>query len=229
MRRLAVFASGSGTNFEAIVSACEQGVTGGEVVLMVCDKPGARVVERAAAHGVETFVFAPKEYASKADYEREIVRLLDAAGVELVCLAGYMRIIGDVLLEAYGGRIVNIHPSLLPAFRGAHAIEQAMEYGVKVFGVTIHYVDASLDGGRIIAQRAFEYDGDDIEELEARIHAVEYPLYVETIKNCSIHECRIQYARIARRPAGRRLYRLGRCRGFPQYEGHARTARTGGA
>ena len=81
MRRLAVFASGSGTNFEAIVSACEQGVTGGEVVLMVCDKPGARVVERAAAHGVETFVFAPKEYASKADYEREIVRLLDAAGV----------------------------------------------------------------------------------------------------------------------------------------------------
>ena len=178
MRRLAVFASGSGTNFEAIVSACEQGVTGGEV----CDKPGARVVERAAAHGVETFVFAPKEYASKADYEREIVRLLDAAGVELVCLAGYMRIIGDVLLEAYGGRIVNIHPSLLPAFRGAHAIEQAMEYGVKVFGVTIHYVDASLDGGRIIAQRALEYDGDDIEELEARIHAVEYPLYVETIK-----------------------------------------------
>ena len=92
------------------------------------------------------------------------------------------RIVGDVLLEAYGGRIVNIHPSLLPAFRGAHAIEQAMEYGVKVFGVTIHYVDASLDGGRIIAQRAFEYDGDDIEELEARIHAVEYPLYVETIK-----------------------------------------------
>ena len=182
MRRLAVFASGSGTNFEAIVSACEQGVTGGEVVLMVCDKPGARVVERAAAHGDETFVYAPKEYASKADYEREIVRLLDAAGVELVCLAGYMRIIGDVLLEAYGGRIVNIHPSLLPAFRGAHAIEQAMEYGVKVFGVTIHYVDASLDGGRIIAQRAFEYDGDDIEELEARIHAVEYPLYVETIK-----------------------------------------------
>ena len=183
MRRLAVFASGSGTNFEAIVSACEQGVTGGRGGAHGLRQTRSAVVERAAAHGVETFVFAPKEYASKADYEREIVRLLDAAGVELVCLAGYMRIIGDVLLEAYGGRIVNIHPSLLPAkFRGAHAIEQAMEYGVKVFGVTIHYVDASLDGGRIIAQRAFEYDGDDIEELEARIHAVEYPLYVETIK-----------------------------------------------
>ena len=161
MRRLAVFASGSGTNFEAIVTACERGVLDAEVVLMVCDKPGAKVVERAAAHGVGAFVFAPKQYA---------------------CLAGYMRIVGDVLLGAYGGRIINIHPSLLPAFRGAHAIEQALEYGVKVFGVTIHYVDAELDGGRIIAQRAFPYEGDDIGELEAMIHAVEYPLYIETIK-----------------------------------------------
>ena len=167
MRRLAVFASGSGTNFEAIVTVCERGVLDAEVVLMVCDKPGAKVVERAAAHGVGAFVFAPKQYASKADYEREIVARLDAAGVELVCLAGYMRIVGDVLLGAYGG---------------AHAIEQALEYGVKVFGVTIHYVDAELDGGRIIAQRAFPYEGDDIGELEAMIHAVEYPLYIETIK-----------------------------------------------
>ena len=182
MRRLAVFASGNGTNFEAIAAACERGELPARVALMVCDRPGARVVERAAAHGVECFVFAPKEYASKADYEREIVRRLDAAGVELVCLAGYMRILGDVLLGAYGGRIINIHPSLLPAFRGAHAIEQALEYGVKVFGVTIHYVDAELDGGRIIAQRAFPYEGDDIGELEAMIHAVEYPLYIETIK-----------------------------------------------
>ena len=182
MRRLAVFASGSGTNFEAIVRACEQGELAAEVVLMVCDKPGAKVVERAAQHGVEAFVFAPKQYASKADYEREIVRRLDAAGVELVCLAGYMRIIGDELLGAYGGRIINIHPSLLPAFRGAYAIEQALEYGVKVFGVTIHYVDSELDGGRIIAQRAFPYEGSDIEELEPMIHAVEYPLYVDTIK-----------------------------------------------
>lgn len=181
-RRLAVFASGSGTNFEAIVAACERGEIDARVVLMVCDKPGARVVERAAEHGVEAFVFSAKEYASKADYEREIVRRLDAAGVELVCLAGYMRIVGEVLLGAYEGRIINIHPSLLPAFRGAHAIEQAFEYGVKVFGVTIHYVDATLDGGRIIAQRAFEYDGGDVAELEARIHAVEYPLYVETIR-----------------------------------------------
>ena len=179
--RLAVFASGNGTNFEAIATACERGELPAEVVLMVCDRPGARVVERAARHGVETFVFSAKEYASKEDYEREIVARLDAAGVELVCLAGYMRIVGDVLLGAYAGRIINIHPSLLPAFRGAHAIEQALEYGVKVFGVTIHHVDGELDGGRIIAQRAFPYEGNDIGELEPMIHAVEYPLYVETI------------------------------------------------
>ena len=98
MRRLAVFASGSGTNFEAIATACERGEIPARVVLMVCDKPGAGVVQRAAGHGVEAFVLAPKEYASKADYEREIVRRLDQAGVELVCLAGYMRIVGDVLL-----------------------------------------------------------------------------------------------------------------------------------
>ena len=182
MKRLAVFASGNGTNFEAIVSAAERGDLPAQVVLLVCDRPGARVVERAAAHGVETLAFAPKEYASKADYEAEIVRRLDAGGVELVCLAGYMRIVGETLLGAYGGRIINIHPSLLPAFRGAHAIEQALAYGVRVFGVTIHYVDATLDGGRIIAQRAFEYEGDDLAELEAKIHAVEHPLYVETIR-----------------------------------------------
>ena len=181
MKTIAVFASGNGSNFEALAAACADGRIAARIALMVCDKPGAFVNERAARYGIPTFTFNPKEYPSKADYEREIVRRLRAERVELICLAGYMRIVGDVLLGAYGGRIVNIHPSLLPAFRGAHAIEQALEYGVKVFGVTIHYVDATLDGGKIISQRAFGYDGDDIAELEARIHAVEYPLYIETI------------------------------------------------
>lgn len=101
--------------------------------------------------------------------------------MELICLAGYMRIIGDVLLENYGGRIINIHPSLLPAFRGADAIGQALEYGVKVFGVTIHYVDATLDGGKIISQVAVAYDGSDREELEPLIHAQEHILYPRTV------------------------------------------------
>lgn len=182
MRRLAVFASGNGTNFEAIARACRQGVLAAEVVLLVCDRPGARVIGRAEEFGIPTFVFDPKAYGSKEEYERQIVQRLEEAGAELVCLAGYMRILGATMLGACGGRIVNIHPSLLPAFRGAHAIEQALEYGVKVFGVTVHWVDATLDGGRIIAQRAFGYEGGDAAELEAKIHAVEYLLYIDTIR-----------------------------------------------
>ncbi len=148
---------------------------------MVCDKPQARVVEVAQRMGIPSFVFSAKEYASKADYEREIVSRLRAAEVELICLAGYMKIVGEELLSAYEGRIINIHPSLLPSFKGARAIEQAMEYGVKVYGATIHYVDSSLDGGRIIAQRAIEYDGNSIDEVTAKIHSIEHELYIQTI------------------------------------------------
>jgi len=181
-KRIAVFASGEGTNFEAIANACDAGRLDAQIVLLVCDRPGARCIERAAAHRLETFVFDPHGYDSKAAYEAEIVRRLDEAAVDLVCLAGYMRILSDVLLQAYGGRIVNIHPSLLPAFKGAHAIDQAFDYGVKVYGVTVHWVDASLDGGRIIAQEAFAYEGSDREELETMVHRTEYKLYVETIR-----------------------------------------------
>ena len=148
---------------------------------MVCDKPQARVVEVAQRMSIPSFVFSAKDYASKADYEREIVSRLREAEVELICLAGYMRIVGEELLAAYEGHIINLHPSLLPAFKGARAIEQAMEYGVKVFGASIHYVDSSLDGGRIIAQRAIEYDGDSIEEVTAKIHSIEHELYIQTI------------------------------------------------
>ena len=179
--KLAVFASGTGSNFEAIADACAGGRLDAEVVLMVCDKPAAAVVGKAAARGIESFVFSPKDYACKADYEREIISIMDSKGVELVCLAGYMRIVSDVLLEAYKGRIINIHPSLLPSFRGAHAVEQAVAFGVKVYGITIHYVTAELDGGKIIAQRAFDYDGDDPEEVHRIGQKIEHALYVETI------------------------------------------------
>lgn len=182
MKHLAVFASGEGSNFEAIATACERGEIDARVAVMICDKPGAGVIARAERHGIKPFVFSARDYASKADYEREIVALLDEAKVDLICLAGYMRIVGNLLLEAYGGRIINIHPSLLPAFRGARAVEQAIEYGVKVFGITIHWVDATLDGGKIIAQRAFEYDGTDADEVHRIGQKIEHKLYVETIK-----------------------------------------------
>ena len=180
--KIAVFASGYGSNFEAIADAASTGNIPAEVALLVCDKPSARVVEVAREKGIPSFVFSAKDYVSKAEYEREIVSRLRAAEVELICLAGYMKIVGEELLSAYEGHIINLHPSLLPSFKGARAIEQALEYGVKLFGATIHYVDASLDGGRIIAQRAVEYDGNDLKEITAKIHAVEHELYIQTIK-----------------------------------------------
>ncbi len=182
MKNLAIFASGSGTNFEAIAQACADGRLDARVALMVCDKPGAPVIARAERFGIESFVFSPKEWPSKAAFETEIVRLLRERNVELICLAGYMRIVGDVLLGAYPDRILNIHPSLLPAFKGAHAVEQAVSYGVKVYGISIHWVNGDLDGGKIIAQRAFEYDGDDPEEVHRLGQKIEHQLYVETIQ-----------------------------------------------
>ncbi|MDF2722160.1 MAG: purN [Paenibacillus sp.] len=180
--RIAVFASGSGTNFQAIVDAVKAGKLNVEVALLVCDRPNAEVVSRAAAEGVETFAFRPKQYASKSEYEAEIVRLLRQKQVDLIVLAGYMRIISETLLEPYAGRMVNIHPSLLPAFPGLDAIGQALAHGVKVTGVTVHFVDGGMDTGPIIAQRAVEVAGDDnAETLAAKIHPVEHKLYSEVI------------------------------------------------
>lgn len=182
MKQLAVFASGTGTNFVAIAQACQNGTLQARVALLVCDKPGAAVIDRAREMGVESFVFSPKDYSGKAAYEAEIVKLLDAKKVDLVCLAGYMRIVGETMLNAYEGKIINIHPSLLPAFKGANAVEQAVAYGVKVYGISIHWVSADLDGGKIIAQRAFPYEGSDPEEVHRIGQKIEHELYVETIK-----------------------------------------------
>lgn len=179
--RLAVFASGSGSNYEAIAKACSEGVIDAEVVLLVCDKPGAYVLERAKRYGTECFAFNPKEYGSREAYETVLATMLDERDVDFVCLAGYMRIVGKVLLERYERRIVNIHPSLLPSFKGAHAIQDAVDYGVKLFGVTTHFVDETLDGGRIIDQAGVVYEGSDIEELTNIIHGIEHKLYVKTI------------------------------------------------
>lgn len=181
-KKIAVFASGNGSNFEAIAKACKEGRIKAEVALCVCDHPGAYVTERARRHGVTTLELKPKSFASKEEYEKVILSELQKLGVEFICLAGYMRLIGNVLLDAFPQKIVNIHPSLLPAFKGVDAIGQALDYGVKVFGVTVHYVDSSLDGGKIISQAAIPYDGENREELEAMVHAREHVLYISTLR-----------------------------------------------
>ncbi|MDR1592602.1 MAG: phosphoribosylglycinamide formyltransferase [Prevotellaceae bacterium] len=181
MTRIAIFASGNGSNFEAILRACQSGTVAAEVVVLLCDNPQAYVVERAKKHHIPTFLFDPKAYASKAACEATICAELIERQISLICLAGYMRIVGKTLLNAYPKRILNIHPSLLPAFKGAHAIDDAYAFGVKVFGVTVHLIDDTIDGGTIIAQRAFEYYGNDRNLIEARIHAIEHDLYPEAI------------------------------------------------
>lgn len=181
-KNIAVFASGSGTNFEAIVTACCNGtIAGADVALLVCDHHDAFAVERAKRLGVKYFIFDRKAYDSKQEYETAVLEALKPYHIDLICLAGYMRIVGQTLLEAYPKRILNIHPALLPSFKGATAIIDAFEYGVKVFGVTVHLIDNTVDGGVIISQRAFEYEGDSLEEVEHRIHGIEHVLYPEAI------------------------------------------------
>ncbi|CAH1223646.1 Phosphoribosylglycinamide formyltransferase [Paenibacillus plantiphilus] len=176
--RIAVFASGQGTNFQALADAAKQErLDGASLELLVCDKPEAPVVERAGRAGVDTFLFRPKEYASREAYESEIVAELERRDIGLIVLAGYMRIITPVLVEPYYGRMINVHPSLLPAFPGVNGMKQALDYGVKVTGVTVHYVDGGLDSGPIIAQRAIEVlDGDTEATLAPRVHAAEQEL-----------------------------------------------------
>jgi phosphoribosylglycinamide formyltransferase-1 len=181
--RIAVFASGSGSNFQAIVDAVREGRLDASVELLVCDRPQAPVVKRAEAAGIDVLAFRPKEYGSREEYERMILAELQRRGIELVALAGYMRILTPVLVEPYYGRMINIHPSLLPSFPGIDAIGQALAYGVKVTGVTVHFVDGGMDTGPIIAQRAVEVREDDTADtLAARIHAAEHELYPETIR-----------------------------------------------
>ncbi|AQQ52439.1 phosphoribosylglycinamide formyltransferase [Planococcus lenghuensis] len=180
--KIAVFASGSGSNFQAIHDAIRNGKLAAELVLVVTDKPDAYVLRRAAAAGVEALALRPQDFISKADYERAILIELHSQGAEWLVLAGYMRLIGPVLLEAYPNRIVNIHPSLLPEFPGKDAIGQTLAAGREEAGVTVHFVDAGMDTGPIIAQRTFRLDNRDRQTVEEAVHRIEHELYPATLQ-----------------------------------------------
>jgi phosphoribosylglycinamide formyltransferase 1 len=189
MKRIAIFSSGSGSNFQALIDAFQTGSLQATVELLVCDQPDAFVIQRAQAAGIPTFVFRAKEYNSKVEFETEIIAQLEKRGVEFIVLAGYMRLIGPTLLQPFSKRIVNIHPSILPAFPGKDAIGQALEYGVKITGVTVHYVDEGMDTGPIIAQIPVEvYPNETKQSLQEKIHVVEHRLYAETLNHLFITE-----------------------------------------
>jgi phosphoribosylglycinamide formyltransferase 1 len=178
MKKIAVFASGSGTNFQAIIDSINEGSLEAQVGLLICDRKGAECIKRAESEGIPTFSFSAKDYEDKAGYEHDILRYLNEHNVEFIVLAGYMRLIGHTLLSAFQGRIVNIHPSLLPAFPGKDAIGQALAAKVPTSGVTIHFVDEGMDTGPIIDQKVVTLDEQEtIESLQEKIHAVEHQLY----------------------------------------------------
>lgn len=175
--KLGVLISGSGTNLQAIIDEAAAGLPV-EVVLVVSSRPDAFGIERARKAGIPVLVMNRDKYGDPAAADREIAEALQGAQAQYVAMAGYMRKVTPVLLEAFPNRIINLHPALLPSFKGAHAIEDAFHYGVKVTGVTVHFANADYDKGPIIAQRAIAVrEGESLEELEARIHEQEYALY----------------------------------------------------
>lgn len=182
---VAVLASGRGSNFEAIAEACSRGGFPARVVCLVTDNPDAPAVEIARRLGVPSHVVEPGTRKARltSEVETEIASICSRHEADLVTLAGFMRILSGPLLERYEGRIMNIHPSLLPSFKGLDAARQAIDYGVKVAGCTVHFVDRSVDGGAIILQAAVPVeDDDDAESLHRRIQEQEHRTYVRAIE-----------------------------------------------
>jgi phosphoribosylglycinamide formyltransferase 1 len=181
--RVAVLASGTGTNLQALLDTVH-GREGIEIVAVASDKPSARALERATAAGVATRVFAIEEFdGDRPARDRAMADWLRARGVELVVLAGYMQLLSDLFLQTFDARVINVHPALLPAFPGLRAVEQALAYGVKVFGVTVHFVDGGVDTGPVILQRALELpEAREPEEVLARLHPIEHELLPEAVR-----------------------------------------------
>jgi len=180
--RLGILISGRGSNLQSIVDAIRRGELQAEIAVVISNRPEAAGLMRAREAGLETVCLLQKDYASRDLYDAAVAQLLQSHRVDLVCLAGFMRLVGEPLLKAFPNRILNIHPSLLPAFPGLDAQKQALEHGVRVAGATVHLVDAELDGGAIVLQAAVPVlDADSAESLSARILVEEHRLYPRAI------------------------------------------------
>ncbi len=181
--RLGVLISGRGSNLQSIIDAVAAGRLDADIAVVISSRADAPGLARAREADIETLVFVPRDYPNRDAYDRAVVEVLRAQGVNLVCLAGFMRLVGAPLLEAYPQRILNIHPSLLPAFPGLEAQRQALAHGVRLTGATVHLVTAELDGGPIVLQAAVPVlDEDTVDTLSARILVEEHRLYPEAIR-----------------------------------------------
>jgi len=200
--RLGVLASGRGSNLQAIIDAIEAGRLPARLAVVVSDREQAPALGRAARHGAPALSVSPKDHGDRAAYDRALRQTLHAHGVELVCLAGFLRILGPELIRPLAGRVMNIHPSLLPAFPGLDAQRQALDWGVRVTGATVHFVDEGVDTGPIIVQEAVAVlAGDTAETLSERILAVEHRLYPRAIRLYAEERLRIVGRRVHIDPA----------------------------
>lgn len=203
---IGILASGSGTNFDSIAAAVADGRVPARIALMLCNRPGAAVLGKAEARGIPTRLVDHRGFGSRAEFDTAVADALEEAGVELVVMAGFDRIVTATLLRRFPGRVVNIHPALLPSFRGAHAQADAAAYGVTITGATVHFVDEDVDHGPILLQGAVPVaPGEDTETIRRRILAVEHRLYPEALR--LIAEGRVEvegrFVRIrGRRPIG---------------------------
>ena len=200
---LGVLGSGAGSNMQSIVDAIEAGTLDAEIKLVLADFPDAKILDRAKRHGIpcQYLDCAPWKTKLEGPAEDRCIELLKSAGVDTVVLAGFMRIVKPGLLAAFPNRVLNIHPALLPAFPGVHGWTQALDYGCKVAGVTVHFVDAGTDTGPIIVQKAVPVLEDDTPEtLHARIQEQEHAAYPEALRHLAAGRCRIEGRRVRLAP-----------------------------
>jgi phosphoribosylglycinamide formyltransferase-1 len=180
---IAVLCSGNGTNLQAIIDAVKSGYIPAKIALVLSDKADAFALERAKKAGIETIALNAGDFKSREDFDKGVVKNLKSRSVGLVVLAGFMRLLSPYFIREYSNRIMNIHPALLPSFKGTHGVRDALAYGVRVTGPTVHFVDEELDHGAIILQKAVEVmDGDTEETLLERIHKEEHRIYPEAVK-----------------------------------------------
>ena len=183
---LAIFASGNGSNFAALVKAAKEKKIKVKLIVLVCDKPEAFVIKRAQKTKITTILIKREYFTSRADFEAAIIQRLESYRIDLIALAGFMRMLSPGFVKLYRNRIINIHPSLLPAFKGAHAIKDALEAKVGFTGVTVHFVDKEMDHGPVILQKQIQIKPiDTLSSLEKRIHALEHQLYPQAINKIS--------------------------------------------
>jgi phosphoribosylglycinamide formyltransferase-1 len=203
---IAVLISGGGSNLQALIDRIEQGVLDARIQIVISNLPGAKGLQRAAQHGIATRVVPQSEFESRQAHDRAIIGILQDSGARAVCLAGYMRLISPEFVQAFPNRILNIHPSLLPSFPGLHAQKQAAEYGVRLSGATVHFVDQDLDHGPIIIQAAVPvHAGEEEDQVSRRILRLEHRIYPQALQWLAEDRLQIHNGRVHLIPSGHQL------------------------